>query len=295
MLNKLNERTKRILSYPTIVCLCVVSSIVIHSFVIPTDFAPGGLSGIATMLQYSTGVNAGIMIAVLNLPLVIMSIFVLGGEFTAKSILAVITFSVALLLLDVMDFPVYKPDQSILVVIAGGALDGVAVAFIFKLAASLGGTDFIAAALYKKNTHINITWFVFATNVVVAIISIFVYNRGIEPAILSILMSFVSSRVVDSVMAGFKSAAKYEIITDKPDDVKQAIYKHVERGVTLIPAKGAYSNTDRYIIMCIVRRREIPHMQKILREFDCAFSIQSNVYNVYGNRFGSIASTKSGL
>jgi uncharacterized membrane-anchored protein YitT (DUF2179 family) len=268
---------------------------VIHSFVIPTDFAPGGLSGIATMLQYSTGVNAGIMIAVLNLPLVIMSIFVLGGEFTAKSILAVITFSVALLLLDVMDFPVYKPDQSILVVIAGGALDGVAVAFIFKLAASLGGTDFIAAALYKKNTHINITWFVFATNVVVAIISIFVYNRGIEPAILSILMSFVSSRVVDSVMAGFKSAAKYEIITDKPDDVKQAIYKHVERGVTLIPAKGAYSNTDRYIIMCIVRRREIPHMQKILREFDCAFSIQSNVYNVYGNRFGSIASTKSGL
>ena len=295
MPKRLTDFQKRVLSYPAIVLLSLVSAVVIHSFVIPTDFAPGGISGIATMMQYSFGINAGILIFLFNIPLAILSIFVLGGEFTVKSIIGVASFALGIFVLEVVDFPIYKPEQTLLAAIVGGVLDGFAVAFIFKMAGSMGGTDFVAAAIYKKKSHINIVWFAFGINVLIAIVSIFVYNRGIEPAVLSIIMTFVSGRVVDDTMAGFKSAAKFEIITEKPEAVKQAIYDHVERGVTLIPAKGAYSNTERVIILCIVRRREIPHMQKILREFDCAFSIQSNVYNVYGNRFSSIKTTKSGL
>ncbi|MCL1944750.1 MAG: YitT family protein [Firmicutes bacterium] len=286
---------KRILSYPAIVLLCVVSSIVIHSFVIPTDFAPGGVSGIATMIQYAWGINAGILVFLINIPLCIMSIFLLGGEFTVKSILGVLTFSFSLWILDYIDFPVYEPEQSILTVVVGGVLDGFAVAFIFKLTGSLGGTDFVAAVIYKKNSQINIIWFVFAINVLIALVSIFVYKRGIEPAILSIIMTFISGKVVDSIMAGFTVASKFEIITEKPEEVKQAIYSIVERGVTIIPVKGAYSNTERHLILCIVRKREIPNMQRLLRDFECSFSIQSNVHNVYGQRFGSIKSSKSGL
>lgn len=295
MLNKLTDFQKRVLSYPAIILLSISSSIVIHSLVISTDFAPGGISGIAAMISYATDFNMGVLVFIFNIPLVIMSIFLLGGEFTVKSIIGVVTFSTSLYVLDVIKFPVYKPEQTLIAAIAGGAIDAFNVALIFKMAGSMGGTDFVAAAIYKKNSHINITWFVFGMNVLIALVSIFVYNRGIEPAILSIIMTFVASKVVDSIMTGFKSAVKFEIITEKPQEIKQALFDHVERGVTIIPVKGAYSNTDRFLILCIVKRSEIPHLQKVLRDFEGTFSIQSNVYNVYGNKFASIKQSKSGL
>jgi uncharacterized membrane-anchored protein YitT (DUF2179 family) len=197
--------------------------------------------------------------------------------------------------LNTLNFPTFVTEQSILSAVVGGFISGVAAALTFKMDSTMGGTDFIAAVIYKKKSHINIVWFVFAIDIVIAIVSIFVYQRGIEPAILSIILMFVSSKTCDSIMAGTKSAAKFEIITEKPEIIKQAIYDFVQRGVTLIPVTGAYSGTNRYILLCVVRRREIPHMQSVLRSYDCAFSIQTNVYSVYGNRFGSVSKKKSGL
>jgi len=295
MLNRLSPKTKKILSYPTIFFASFCIALSMHYFIIPNNFAAGGIGGIANMIQHLTRLSSGIFIFALNVPLVIMSFFVLGKELTFKSLLSIVTVSGGMILLKDLGMPQFKTDQVILASIGAGLLGGSSLAVIFKCSGTSGGTDFIAAAIHKKNNHINIIWFVFAMDLFVATLSIFVYKQGIAPALLSLAQMFINGRVCDGIMSGFKSAAKFEIITDKPDEVKQALFEGVGRGVTRIPAYGMYNNRDLSILMCVVRRSEIPKVQEVLRQFPGTFSIISETTDVYGQRFSSVHKGKSGL
>lgn len=310
MLNRLSPKQKKMLSYPTIFLVSIMNALSMHCFIIPNHFAAGGVGGIANMVQYATNnlLNSGILIIAINVPLVVFSFIKLGHDFTIKSLIVVLTVSASLLLLDVI-LPIIDDqgnfinensvfnfgEQTILGAVMAGIIGGLSVAVMFKNGGTSGGTDFVAALIHKKHPQVNLVWFIFAIDVAIAIISIFVYQNGLMPVLLSLVRMFIQGKVCDGVLVGFKAAAKFEIITDKPEEVKQALFDGIGRGVTRIPAYGMYNKRELSVLLCVVRRREIPDVQEILRNFPGTFSIISETTDVYGNRFSSVHKGKSGM
>ncbi|MCL2598296.1 MAG: YitT family protein [Firmicutes bacterium] len=305
MIAKLLPKTKKILSYPTIFLASITNALGMHIFIIPNHFAAGGVGGISNMIQHATGISSGVFMLAINVPLIVIAFIFLGHELAIKSTLSILTASGALFLMDYFGLPGYDvkvqaDSQYMLAAVGAGVVCGASVATIFKMQGTTGGTDFVAALIHKKSPNLNIIWYIFAMDMVVALVSIFVFKGAngkpnITPALLSLVLMFVNGRTCDRIMAGFKAAIKFEIITSQHEEVKQALFDGVGRGVTRIPAYGMYNKSELSILVCVVRRSEIPKVQEILRQFPGTFSIITKTSDVLGQRFSSVHKGKSGL
>lgn len=275
------------------VCIAILVSsciraIGIHSFILPNNFAPGGVTGIASMIQFKSGINAGYFIFALNLPLLVLAIKYINKSFALKTLASTVLTSALLIILEKVKFVTYvSANQSILAAIAGGIFGGAGLAIMLKIGGSSGGTDIIATLIQKKFSATNVAWFIFLLDAVVVLASFFVYNSGLEPVLLALSEMFVSSKVCETIMQGFKSALKFEIITPNPEELSKEILEKLERGVTCIPAIGMYSHDEKSLLICVVRKRQIAQFQKILKKYPESFAYISSSSEVMGYGFSS--------
>jgi uncharacterized membrane-anchored protein YitT (DUF2179 family) len=266
----------------------------IHSFIVPNVFAPGGVTGIASMVEIlSNGaINSGYVIFALNIPLIIISFKYLNWDFTLKTLASTILISLMLIGLEQLELNTditfrYAPQQKILAALAGGVLNGAALAIMLKIGGSTGGTDILAALVNKKYSATGISYFIFFFDGIIVLVSAVLFS-SLDPIMLSIVEMFVGARVSETILQGFKSAVRFEIIIDDPDELAAVIMQKLNRGVTCIKAKGMHTNKERNLLVCLVRKRQVSAMRKLLKEYaPDSFTYISQATEVIGEGFTS--------
>ena len=279
---------KKTLTYVVIALLALAASVNYELFVFPNQFAPAGLNGICTMIQHISGISVGYLSLLINVPLAIWCYIEVSKPIATRSMVYVITFSVGLLILDHVDMSAFhyateNGTSKILGPLVAGVIQGYVYSILMKASAYTGGTDFISAIVHKRNPNKSVLGFSFTLNVLVAISSYFVYGYQMEPVILCILYSFMSSTVGGRLQKSGREAICFEIITDYPERISRDIIDRTGHSTTLIPAKGMYSGKETSMLICVVNKPQAAAVIDICRGYPNTFTIMDPVGQVVGN------------
>ena len=279
---------KKFLTYLMIILMAFLGAMNYQLFVFPNSFAPAGLNGICTMIQHLSGLSIGYLNLLINIPLA-LAVFVLVSKPQAlRSMAYTLAFSVFTLILEQVDLSSFAYDtangsSTILGPVVAGIITGFASGILFRGGANTGGTDFVASLIHKKNPQVNFFWVIFALNISVAGLSYFVYGFQMEPVLLCILYSFASSTVRDRMSQNSRSAVRFEIVTEDPQKLSDAIIRSLHHSSTMIPAKGMYSGRDTNVLICVVNKSQVAELLSIVKAHPSSFVIMSHVAQVIGN------------
>ena len=270
------------------ILLAMLMGLSYEVFVFPNAFAPAGINGIATMIQYLFHVSIGYLSLAINIPLIALAWRWLDRDFAMKTLVYVLTFSAMSLLLDRIDLSAVayyteNGNSAILGPAAAGVVSGAVYGCAIRQNGSTGGTDIIAAWVRKRRPEISLVWIIFALNASVAVVSFFVYGYQFEPVIMCLLYCYLSSLISDSILKGGKKALKFEVVTTQGDAMAARLLQELHHGVTVLPAKGMYSDQSKDLLVCIVNRHQIVQFQEILAQFPGSFACVSEVNETMGN------------
>lgn len=295
----MKNKKHKILSFLGMSAIILISSIIraiaVYSFIIPNKFAPGGITGIATIVEILTNgkINSGYILFVLNIPLLALSARFLNWRFTLKTLVSIFLVSIILIFLEQIEknFNInitYSPQtEKILPALAAGVLGGMGLAMMLKIGGSSGGTDIAAALIQRKYRATSVSKFIFVFDASIVLASAFLF-KSLDPIMLSMVEMFVGSRISEAILQGFKTAIKYEIITDEPEKLAEIIMTKLDRGVTSINARGMHTNKERKLLICLVRKRQVAAMEKLLKEYaPNSFTYISHASEVIGEGFPS--------
>lgn len=279
---------KKLLTYAVIIGCALLCALNYELFVFPNSFAPAGVNGLCTMIQYLSGISVGYLSMVINLPLALLVYFLVNKKLAIRSMVYVFAFSGALLLLDHVDLSAfaYATDNgtsTIMGPLVAGILYGSCYSILVKGCAYSGGTDFVAALIHKYHPEKSIYYLIFALNALIAAASYFVYDYQIEPVIMCILYSFTSSTVTERLTKSGRSAIRFEIVTDHPHEIADAIIHQLHHSATLLPGKGMYLGKETSILICVVNKTQEAALSAIVRSFPNTFAVVSHVGEVMGN------------
>lgn len=279
---------RKVLTYAVIIVIALVCALTYELFIFPNQFAPAGLNGICTIIQHVTGFSVGYMSLLINIPLAALVFFKVSKPLAIRSMVYVVAFSLGLLILDHVDLSrfAYATDtgtSAILGPLVGGIIYGTCYSRLLRASAYAGGTDFIAALIHKRRPEQSVIGLIFAMNVMVALLSYFVYDYKLEPVILCILYSFASTTVSERALRNGRSAIRMEIVTDHPKALSDAIIHKLHHSATLIPAKGMYSGRETNVLICVVNRTQVASLSAIVSSFPNTFAVMSQVSQVMGN------------
>ena len=279
---------RKVFTYAIILALAFGNAMSYHIFVFPNRFAPSGLNGLCTIIQEVFGLNVGYLSLIINIPLALMVYEFVNFKLAVRSMVYVVTFSIMLVVLEKVDLSAFayateNGTSTILGPLVAGIISGAVYGILVKCSAYTGGMDYVASLVRIKRPDLNFFYVTFVINVIVAGISYFVYGYQLEPVILCILYSFMSSTVSDSMLKSGRSAVRFEIITDNPEELSRAIIEKLHHSCTLIPAKGMYTGQEKNILICVINKSQITTLSKIIRKHPNSFAVMSSVSEVMGN------------
>ncbi|MBQ3329797.1 MAG: YitT family protein [Ruminococcus sp.] len=265
------KNTDRVRQYAADYLLMILGAVLyalsVSYFTAPNDIAPGGLTGIATMLNHLFSIPIGTTVLLLNIPLFIWGAIENGRRFILRTIIATAFVS---LLIDLFQLPdiTYHGDRMIAAVF-GGILSGTGLGFILLRGGSTGGTDIIARNLNRRFPYLSIGRIVLISDAVVVALSAVVYGN-IENALYAVIAIFTSSKLIDAVVFGLSrdNGKLMIVITSLPDEVTSVLTTKVNRGVTVLSAYGGYSRTPRGVILCAVRPHDAYRVKAAVTETD---------------------------
>lgn len=277
-------RKELMMAYGQIVLGCILGGAAYPMFLTPNNIAPGGLTGVAMVLNYLFHTPVGTVSMLLNIPLFIIGWKAMGRVFVFRSLLATLLFSVMIDLIRVS--PVTM--DPLLATLFGGVLLGAGLGLILRGGATTGGTDMAARMVHRKIPHITVGAFLLVIDFSVVLLA--AVAMGANEALYALISIFVSSKVLDVVLTGMTANKACFIITEKHDAVTQKILTDMERGVTLLTAKGAYTGQERPVVMCVVSRMEVARIKDIVREADeNAFMFITEAHEALGEGFSRLS------
>ncbi len=266
-----------------------------YALIAPNEFTIGGITGIAILLNAKFGWAQSLLVFAFNLPLVVLSFFFVKKKFailtTANIGLQTVWLLVLELALPTFEIKFGNNGEKIFAAIAAGICIGLAIWLAFKIGGSTGGADILAVMIQRKLAAGSIAWMLFAINCFIIGSSVFVF-QGETPAatLLPIMMSafeaYVEGKTNDALTNGFQSAIEFRIITDKPEEMSHALMHELSRGVTAQPATGMYTKENHTMLLCVVSRRQVATLRRIMKETDPdSFAVMSAVSQVLGLGF----------
>lgn len=251
-------------------------------FLIPAEIAPGGVSGLAIVINYLTGFPVGLVILMLNIP-----IFLLGARNFSKGFVVISLFGMISLSLitDLFSFLTPVTGDMLLSSVYGGVLMGCGIGLIFRENASTGGTDIVAHVLRKKFPGFSVGRFVLLIDAVIVVLAGLIYHKW-EVVLYSAIALYISSYIIDLLVEGVDFAKVAYVISDKPKEIAEKISAELEHGTTALKGSSMYTGNDKTVLMCVVKKYEIGKLKEIIqREDDNAFVIVSDTREVLGNGF----------
>lgn len=263
----------------------LITALAFNMFLIPNKIAPGGVSGIATVIYYLFKFPVGVMMLLLNVPIFIFGIKEIGTGFGIKTLISTLLLS---LMIDLIKVPIITHDL-ILASVYGGIVMGIGLGLVFKANASTGGTDMAARIVHKRASFVGVGWVIFVIDFIVVAAAGIVF--GAEQALYALVSLFLAAKMIDLIQEGFNSAKAFIIISNKADTISNRILKEMNRGVTGLHGRGMFSDYEKEILLCVISRTEITRLKEIVVDEDpYAFVIVTNVREVLGEGFTASAS-----
>ena len=261
-----------------------------YIFIITNNFAPAGLNGIATMIQYKTGFSISYMSLLINIPLSAAAYFLIHKRFAVKTLLFSLVYSTSFLILQSVDLTAIQYNtqghDTIYPVVLSGVVSGVVYGICFRNNASTGGTDVISRYINKAKPNTNFFIVTFMLNALVAFISLFVYSDGslnYKPVALCIIYCFISTFVGNQLLKSTKTAYKFTVITTQKEELVKELNEKLHHGCTEISAVGAYTGEPKTLIICVINKHQLNDFQKVIARYHNTFAYFEMVNETYGN------------
>ncbi len=288
------EKGKRIkgvlLDFLFILAGSVVYAFSVNAFTSPNHIAPGGITGLSTLLNYMFDTPIGLMAFFINIPIVVWAVVEIGYKLVLKTM-----FSIALssALIDVFSWfvPPYRGDM-ILVALFAGLCEGLGLSLVFIRGATTGGTDMLARLLGRRLPHFSMGKLMLAIDGVIVAVSALVYG-SIENAMYACIVIFVSTKLIDAILYGTDSGTGklFFVMSPKVHAMGARIIQELDRTVTYLDSHGGYTKEPGETMLCAVRRFEVYHIQAIIREEDRdAFVIVGDAGEITGEGFRPVRS-----
>lgn len=265
----------------------------INIFLYPYKIAPGGITGLATIINYMIDgfLPLGVIILLLNLPLFIAGIVKLGWRFMLRTLYATIVMSVIIdltapYLTGLGEYFLNGAEiDLILFAFFGGLIMGIGMGWIFRMQATTGGTDLMAELLRRGRINITMGQAIMVFDVIIVIMA-GLYFQSLMLALYAIIAVLVMSKVIDSVLEGFSVAKGAFIISSQSELISKRITEELGRGLTGLEGRGKYTGNNKEILFCVARAKYIPDIKRIVKESDPgAFVVVTNVHEVLGEGF----------
>lgn len=266
----------------TILFGSLICGISYNTFIIPHKMLSGGLSGIALIINYITGIKPGFMLFLLNIPVFVLGRKFVDREFVLLSMIGTVSFS---FFLDSFAYLKYKMiiEDIMLSSIYGGLFNGIGIGLVLRNRASLGGIDIIAVII-KKYFSLNVGSTSLIINIAIVTASSFIY--GIKPAMYTLIAMYISSKVLDKVQEGFDIRKQVMIITENEEEMGNEIIDKLHRGVTYLEGEGAFTRNKKKVIYCIVTLNQLAKLKQIVKDKDPqAFMTVNDTTEVLGKGF----------
>lgn len=272
-----------LLDYGSIVLGSLVMASAYPLFFVPCSIAPGGVSGISTILHAYIGLPVGLMNFLLCIPLFILSVRHLGRRFFFRSLIAT---GLSSAFIDLLPLPGVT-ENLLLAAIFGGVLLGIGLGLVVRADATTGGSDMAAALLHAKLPMLSIGGYTFVFDGLVILTAALCFS--LEAGLVAVIAVFVQSILLDRIVRGFDNALAYMILSPKHQVITQRLMDELERGVTLFAATGAYSGADTKAVLCVLKKTQVGALRTIVREEDpAAFVIAADVSEVMGEGFSRL-------
>ena len=259
----------------------------VYYFASNADFAPGGITGVAMIIHhYVPGLGIGLVSLVINIPVALLCYRLLGRVFFLRSVksmlIAAFFTDVVVPLLGVYPDAASNP---LLAALFAGALYGMGLALIYIPGSSTGGTDFIIMSIRKLKPHLSIGTISIAVDGIVILAGGFVFGN-INAVLYGVLMTFISTTVIDKLMYGAGTRRMLLIVSDKAKEIADGIMEELSRGVTIADVRGAYTGQTHQMLMCVCSKVEVFHARRIVNHTDPgAIVMLTTVDEAYGKGF----------
>uniref|UniRef100_A0A7C3MJ32 YitT family protein n=1 Tax=Dictyoglomus thermophilum TaxID=14 RepID=A0A7C3MJ32_DICTH len=255
----------------------------IDVFLAPNKLVGGGVSGIAIILYYIFRSPVGITMLLLNIPIFVLGIKMLGSSFGFKTLYGTFILSLFVDLLNLFKLPVIK--DPIIATVYGGILGGLGLGIVFKYGGSTGGTD-ILAQVFSHFTGLNIGQSLLIIDGIIVISAGFIFDFVL--ALYALLVIFIQGYSIDLVQQGLSYTKAALIFSDRPRDIGEKILKELGRGVTVFYGMGLYTGREREILYCVVSQSEVGRLKEIIHKNDPkAFVVITPAHEVLGEGFKS--------
>lgn len=269
----------------------LIVSVAYYFFQNSNGFAPGGVGGLATMTYHFLKVDnipwAYFMLA-FNIPIFILVTIFVNKKLGAFLIIYMLVQSFGTMLWEAVGFKPYckqvngQDFEIVFACIATGVISGFGFSIMLRHFGASGGTYAISALLKRANPALNIAYVSFLMDSSVVAIAFFAYGMKITPVICTLINLFIANVVVDNLLSGMKVGYKFEIVTDNPDELSKELIEKLHHGVTELRVEGMYSHTEKFMIVCIIRKKQIGEMMKIIKKYPGSFANYSKVNEVFG-------------
>lgn len=252
-----------------------IAGFALKGFLIPNKMIDGGIAGVSILANYVTHVNLGLLLLGINIPFIYLAIKKLGKLFAVQTL-----YAIAMLSLSVNIFNVTVTNDLLLATVFGGVVLGIGVGFVLRSNAAMDGIEILSIRLSKRSG--------FSIGEIIMFFNFYIYTAagfifGWDRAMYSILVYFIAYKVIDIVLEGLNEAKSVTIISDKSDQIGNALIKKLDVGVTYLKGKGGYTGTDKEIIYCVISRLEITKLKDIINSIDhSAFLAIEDVHEVDG-------------
>ena len=258
----------------------LVTAFSFAAFFLPHDIAPGGVTGIATVLSSVTALNVGLLSFLINLPLFAIGWRRVGWRFAARSFIAMLLLSLFIDVIPVFDLS----GDMMLASLFGGVIMGVGLGMVVRSGATTGGTDMAAMIVHEHWSFLTVPMVLFAIDAVVVVIAAMAF--GLQAGLFALVSLFTSTKAMDAVIKGFNTAMQFLIISAKQDEIIRRIHSEMDRGCTRLEATGTYEGRKNGALLCVVSRMEAAKLKKIVSEVDPrAFVTVCDVHEALGEGF----------
>ena len=280
---------RRVMDYIQITLASLLYSVAVSLFLDPKALAPGGVTGIAIILNRLTDLETGTLVLFINIPIIAVGTWKFGWRFILSTMYCTVLTSGFINLLAPFGAATTDP---FLAALAGGALMAVGIGLVFKAGATTGGTDIIIKLLRLKFPYLKTGRLFLLTDALIVTASALVF-RNLDVALYAGLVVFINSVLLDVVLYGRDGAKLIFIISDRHEAITKRLLEELDIGVTYISGSGAYSGKEKKVIMCVMKKQISPQAETIVREEDPgAFIIVTSATEIFGEGYKSIYSEK---
>ncbi len=283
--------------YLWIVLGSIITAAAINIFLVPYKIAPGGVTGIATVIYYLSGERfpVGVTMLALNIPLFILGIRFIGGKFIIRTLFSTVFLSVVIDVSEPVttyfaDFYLTKAANSatpdlLLYSIFGGFFMGLGLGFVFRSGATTGGTDLAAKVVHHFIPQLTMGQLLLVIDSAVILFAAIAFNSFLL-ALYAILSLYLSTKVIDAILEGVNFAKAVYIISEQSEEIAQKIMTDLDRGVTALRGVGMYTGKDKSVLYCVLHRGQLQQLKELVVKIDAnAFIILSDVREVLGEGF----------